>query len=236
MAKIDKSLYTKEELKAMKTLKRERQAAKHFNSTLPKIRKVNNPVVLDAEFPHLGGNNELLNRHTFCPESWSYVIDKYKIKSVLDVGSGYGHAPKWFSDKGLTAFAIDGLQKNVDNAIYPTTKVDLIEDSYTAEVDMVNCIEVVEHVSEEFLDNLLETLCCGKYIFMTHGVPGQRGHHHVNCQWQEYWIEHIEARGFTWNEEDSKTIKKLCTGSKFNAENGMHINESGLFFVKNGIV
>ncbi len=225
MAKIDKSLYTKEELKALKALKRERQAAKHLNSTLPKIRTVSNPVVLDEEFPHLGGNNELLNRHTFCPESWSYIIDKYKIKSVLDVGSGYGHAPKWFSDKGLTAIAIDGLQKNVDNAIYPTTKVDLIEGSYTAEVEMVNCIEVVEHVSEEFLDNLLETLCCGKYIFMTHGVPGQRGHHHVNCQPREYWVEHMSRFGFEFDEEMTDQLKQL-------AGEGTHYGNTGLFFCK----
>ena len=67
---------------------------------------------------------------------------------------------------------------------------------------------------------------------MTHGIPGQRGHHHVNCQWQEYWIEHIEARGFNYAEEDSKEIRKLCTGTKQNNENGKHINESGLFFIR----
>jgi len=189
-------------------------------------------VVLDDAHPHLGGNNVELNRHTFCPESWNYVIEKYKIKSVMDVGSGYGHAPKWFSEQGLESIAIEGLQKNVDNAIFPTVKVDLTEQSYIAPVDMVNCVEVVEHVEEKFISNLLDTLCCGRYIFMTHGTPGQRGHHHVNCQWQDYWIEHMDSRGFEWSEEDSLTIRKLSTGTKFNNENGKHINESGLFFIK----
>ena len=192
-------------------------------------------VVLDNQYPHLGGNNVELNRHTFCPESWNYVIEKYKIKSVMDVGSGYGHASKWFSEQGMESIAIEGLQKNVDNAIFPTVKVDLTEQSYIASVDMVNCIEVVEHVEEKFISNLLDTLCCGKYIFMTHGTPGQRGHHHVNCQWQDYWIEHIENRGFEYSEEDSLNIRKLSTGTKFNNENGKHINESGLFFIKRNI-
>ena len=189
-------------------------------------------VVLDDKHPHLGGNNLEVNRHTFCPESWNYIIEKYKIKSVLDVGSGYGHAPKWFSEQGLNAVAIEGLQQNVDNAVYPTTKIDLTEKSFTTDVDMVNCIEVVEHIEEKFISNLLDTLCCGKYIFMTHGTPGQRGHHHVNCQWQDYWIDHLDNGGFDWNKEDSMTIRKLSTGTKFNNENGKHINESGLFFIK----
>lgn len=189
-------------------------------------------VVLDDKQPHLGGNNVLLNRHTFAPEAWTYVIEKYKIKSVLDVGSGYGHHSKWFSEQGLKSIAIEGLQKNVDNAIYPTIKIDLTEKSYQVDIEMVNCIEVVEHIEEKYLNNLLDTLCCGKYIFMTHGLPGQRGHHHVNCQLPEYWIDHLEKRGFAYIEEDSKEIRRLCTGTKFNNENGKHINESGLFFIK----
>ncbi len=189
-------------------------------------------VIIDNRQPHLGGNNVSLNRHTFAPEAWTHIIQKYNIGSVLDVGSGYGHHSKWFAEQGLRSYAIEGLQQNVNNAVYPTRRVDLTEGSYTTEVDMVNCIEVVEHIEEKYLDNLLTTLTCGKYIFMTHGIPGQRGHHHVNCQWQEYWIEHIEARGFNYAEEDSKEIRKLCTGTKQNNENGKHINESGLFFIR----
>jgi|TARA_B100001094_G_scaffold75440_1_gene71853 SAM-dependent methyltransferase len=189
-------------------------------------------VIIDNTQPHLGGNNVSLNRHTFAPEAWTYIIQKYNIRSVLDVGSGYGHHSKWFAEQGLRSYAIEGLQQNVDNAVYPTRRVDLTEGSYTTQVDMVNCIEVVEHVEEKYIDNLLTTLTCGKYIFMTHGIPGQRGHHHVNCQWQEYWIEHMESRGFNYAEEDSKEIRKLCTGTKQNNENGKHINESGLFFIR----
>ena len=33
---------------------------------------------------------------------------------------------------------------------------------------------------------------------MTHAVPGQGGHHHVNCQPSEYWIERIEALGYSF--------------------------------------
>jgi hypothetical protein len=31
---------------------------------------------------------------------------------------------------------------------------------------------------------------------MTHAVPGQGGHHHVNCQPAEYWIEKMRKRNY----------------------------------------
>jgi len=181
--------------------------------------------VLDPNKPHLGGNYAENNHNTFCPESWDYIIKKYNIKSVMDVGSGYGHAAKWFADQGLESIAIDGLDINCQNAVHPTLEVDLTLKSHTADVDMVNCIEVVEHVDEKYLGNLLDTLCCGKYIFMTHGLPKQRGHHHVNNQLPEYWINHFAARGFEQVPEDSQKIRDL-------SGTGKHIRESGMFFVK----
>lgn len=183
--------------------------------------------VFDESKPHLGGNSSVHNPHTFCAGSWKYVINKYNIKSVLDVGSGYGFTPKWFSEQGLKAYAIEGLQKNVDNAVYPTECVDLTERSYTVDVDMVNCVEVVEHIEEKYLDNLLTTLTCGKYLFMTHGLPRQRGHHHVNNQPTQYWIDHLAARGFYESEEDSGHIKKIAL-----EENVTHVIQTGMLFIK----
>jgi SAM-dependent methyltransferase len=182
-------------------------------------------VVLDENNPHLGGNSVECNPNTFSPDSWNYVIKKYGIKSVLDVGSGYGHAAKWFADRGLESFAIEGLQKNVDNAIHPTVKIDLTENSYKLKVDMVHCVEVVEHVDEKYVHNVLDTLCNGKFIFMTHGLPGQKGHHHVNNQPTLYWINHLSSKGYEYLEEDSMEIRKL-------SGTGKHIRESGLLFVK----
>ena len=181
--------------------------------------------VVDPNKPHLGGNFAVLNPATFCPESWSYVIRKYNIRSVLDVGSGQGHAPRWFADQGLTAYAVEGLKENVDHAIYPTDLFDLTEGAYVKDVDMVNCIEVVEHIEERYLDNLLTTICAGRYLFMTHAVPGQKGYHHVNCQPTSYWEEHLAARGFRPSPEDTAEIQRLAANSK-------HIRETGMLFIR----
>ena len=183
--------------------------------------------IVDPNQPHLGGNSVEINPHTFCPSAWSYVIKKYNIKSMLDVGSGRGHAPNWFKDQGVNAFAIEGLDNNVVNAIYPTELVDLTKSSYKADVDLVHCVEVVEHIDEKFLDNLLTTMCNGKYLFMTHGVPGQKGHHHVNNQPTQYWIDHLDDRGFYESVEDSIMIKELAKQDK-----ATHIIETGMLFIR----
>jgi SAM-dependent methyltransferase len=182
--------------------------------------------VRSNEQPHLGGNIYEGDELTFTPECWSYVLSQYKIKSVLDVGSGRGFAAKWFSDRNLDVTAIDGLEDNIKSAIYPTELVDLTKDSYSKSVDLVNCVEVVEHIYQEYLENLLDAICCGKYLLMTHAVPGQRGYHHVNCQPQEYWVNHVESRGYRFLEEQTNNIRKL----HLNVEYG--IGKTGLFFEK----
>jgi cyclopropane fatty-acyl-phospholipid synthase-like methyltransferase len=181
--------------------------------------------VVDTGKPHLGGNFACLNQATHCPPAWEYVIEKYHVKSVLDVGSGQGHAPRWFADQGLQTYAIEGLKENVDNAIFPTELVDLTERAYTRDVDMVNCVEVVEHIEERYLDNLLTTICSGRLLFMTHAVPGQKGYHHVNCQPTAYWKQHLAERGFYPSPADTAEIQKLAKDSK-------HIRETGMLFIR----
>jgi hypothetical protein len=182
---------------------------------------------LDPHKPHLGGNFIEVNPSTYCPAVWLYIIKKYSIQSVMDVGSGRGHAAKWFSDQGIKTIAVDGLQDNIVNAVYPTVLCDLTESSYNEAVDLVNCIEVVEHIEEKYINNLLDTICSGRYLFMTHGLPGQEGHHHVNCQPTEYWLKHLADRGFKELSDDSKELQRIASSTKAH-----HIKDTGMLFVK----
>jgi hypothetical protein len=183
--------------------------------------------VVDENKPHLGGNFAGGDPATWCPSAWDYIISNFAIKSVLDVGSGRGYAAKWFSEKGLDSQAIEGLEDNVVSAVHPTILHDLTKGSFITNVDFVNCIEVVEHIEEAYLDNLLTTLCQGRYLLMTHAVPGQKGWHHVNCQPTEYWVNHLKKRGFELLAEDSSVIQGLAA-----KDGGKHIARNGLLFVK----
>lgn len=190
-----------------------------------KKNKIKYTEALDPAFPHLGGNFLELNPSTYCPPVWSYVIQNYNINSVLDVGSGTGYAAKWFSDNNVKTTAIDGLPFNIQNAVYKTELVDITKTAFCINVDLVHSIELVEHIEEKYLQNLLDTLCCGKYLLMTHGLPGQEGHHHVNCQEKKYWINHMQNRGFKELTEESKKLQKLAKRAK-------HLKESLIFFKK----
>ena len=63
---------------------------------------------------------------------------------------------------------------------------------------------------------------------MTHAVPGQKGHHHVNCQPTPYWVNHLTARNYTLLNEDSEIIKSLSAN-----DNAFHITRTGMLFKRN---
>lgn len=183
--------------------------------------------VIDEKNPHLGGNTLSRDKNTWSPLAWTYVIEKYNIKHLTDLGSGEGYTSQWFTEQGITVTAVEGLEANVKNAVIPTVLHDLTVAPFLKETDLVICIEVVEHIEESFIDNLLTSMCQGKYLLMTHAVPGQPGYHHVNCQDSEYWITHLQNRNFLLLEEDSKEIQKLADRDK-----ARHISRNGMLFVR----
>lgn len=177
----------------------------------------------DAKTPHLGGNITVGDPFTYCPSIWDYVISRFAIDSVLDLGSGYGNASLYFFQKGLKVIAVDGFDQNILTSVYPTVKHDLADGPIMTKVDLVHCHEVVEHIEEKYLSNLLISLLSGKIILLTHAVPGQGGHHHVNEQPSEYWIDHLKSKGCSLLDEDTSRIRELAEidGAKYMAKTGM---------------
>ena len=173
--------------------------------------------------PHLGGNIKEGDPFTFAPSVWNYVTERLCLKSVLDLGSGMGHASEFFFGRGLRVLAVEGEPSNVANSLYPAIHFDLTRGPVRARVDPVHCQEVVEHIEERYLDNLLESMCAGRFILMTNALPGQGGHHHVNEQPTEYWIHHLAERGCQVMVEDTKRVRKLAAmdGAIYLAQTGL---------------
>ena len=88
---------------------------------------------------------------------------------------------------------------------------------------LVHCQEGVEHIEEVYLDHLINSMLSGKVILMSHALPGQQGHHHVNLKPQEYWVAQMRQRGATWLEEDTRRIRVLAKddGASFMAQTGL---------------
>ena len=181
----------------------------------------------DEKQPHLGGNLTCGDPNSYAPSAWDYVINRFAIKSVLDIGAGLGHSSAYFFNKGCSVIAVDGLESNCVNAVYPVIKQDMTVAPVVTKVDLVYLVEFVEHVEPLFLQNILRSMMCGKYALMTHAQPGQGGHHHVNLQPADYWIHHITQMGFLLLETDTERIRKLAA-----QDNAEWLASTGLMFGK----
>jgi hypothetical protein len=189
----------------------------------------NEGFVVDKNKPHLGGNYPYCDKSSFAPKAWKYLIDKFEIKTAIDLGGGYGFCAQWMQEQGVSCVNVDGLEENVANSVVPNAILhDLTLGKLEHEnVDLVVCIEVVEHIASEYVDNLMSTMALGKYVLITHARPNQHGYHHVNCQTSEYWIEQFRRYGYELLEEDSKTVRSLCVDGY-----GWHIRRNGMVFRK----
>lgn len=182
-------------------------------------------VTTNAATPHLGGSIQAGDPFTWCPLIWDYLIARFGIASAMDVGSGCGNAALYFHRKGLPTIAIEGLEASVRTSLYPAIQHDLTTGPFKTQVDLVHCQEVVEHIEEIYLENLLQTLLTGRIIAMTHALPGADGYHHVNLKEESYWVAHMQQRGAVLLVEDTRRIRELAR-----REGAHYMSQSGLIF------
>lgn len=63
--------------------------------------------------------------------------------------------------------------------------------------DLCICLEVLEHVPEEYADKCVALLCSlSDTVLFSAAIPGQGGTGHVNEQWQSWWAEKFAKNGF----------------------------------------
>lgn len=183
--------------------------------------------VIDQERPHLGGYLKNGDPATFYPELWIWLKSAFSLASVLDIGCGEGHALKFFRDMGCQVLGYDGI---------PQPDLDILEWDFTEGAppkiglfDMVWCCEFVEHVEEEDAPNFLETFKWARWVVMTHGMPGQPGHHHVNNQTASYWKGALAVVGFRY---DQYLTGQARMRAALNQHPSNHFVRSGLVFQK----
>jgi len=180
-------------------------------------------LAYDKETPHLGGSIKIGDSFTYCPRVWDYMIDRFAIESVLDLGSGCGRASHYFFRKGLKVVAVEGFTPSVLTSNYPAIHHDLTQGTVSTSVDWVHCQEVVEHIEEQYVENVVDSLLTGKVILLTHALPGQAGYHHVNLQPPEYWIQKLEAKG--GRQDDTDRVRRIAA-----ADGAIFMQNTGLAF------
>lgn len=183
--------------------------------------------VVDGDAPDLGGNLLHGDTQAITPGLWTFLLNRFAPRVMLDIGAGEGHALSFFHRHGVIAHGFDGLAQNAATAKHPIALHDLKSGPYAYPCDLVHCVEVVEHIAEEFLDNLLKTFSNAPVVVMTHALPGQRGHHHVNLQPEDYWVEKMRGIGYGLSRDNDK-FRAIAKGENPDA----YFAQSGLVFLR----
>ena len=163
---------------------------------------------MSEDLSHLGGTAIEGDPMTFVPDVWEYLIKKFDLHSMIDIGCGVGKNARWFLEHGLSIYGVEGFPDYIRHTVLPLGRVfahDYTKGPLTlAEiVDLGWSSEFVEHVEEQYVPNFMATFKCCRYVCMTHATPGQGGYHHVNEQPGDYWITRMQDAGFRHLEEDS---------------------------------
>lgn len=167
--------------------------------------------------PHLGGAYDVGDANTFMPDVWGYLLTKYNLKSVLDIGCGYGHAIEWFSRFLVHCVGIDGDPNCVAGAKLPGhvfqhdfTLGDPPESIIKPRdyFDLAWSAEFLEHVEERYMEHYMSAFRRCRYVCVTHAEPGQAGHHHVNLQPDDYWVQVFAESGFIIKPEETRILRR----------------------------
>eukprot|EP01083_Nonionella_stella_P003263 9295_1 len=166
---------------------------------------------------HLGG---FLHNDTksYERELWEYIIPRYNITSVLDIGCGMGVSTLFFASK---------IRKYIEwnNVLCIEGSHDAIQHSWVKNItiqhdyslgpfwpskvyDLAWSIEFLEHVNASFMDNYMATFKKAKLLLVSASPTG--GWSHLNIQKKEYWIEKFESYGFIYDHALTKTCREKC--------------------------
>lgn len=187
---------------------------------------------------HLGGYVEGGDPNTWYPGMWEWLTQtQYAIGTILDVGCGDGSTLAYWRTLGVEGVGVDGipqaderiLQHDFTTGPWPTPGSWFASEDFPG-FDVVWSCEFVEHVEEQYVENFLSAFRLGRLVLMTHALPGQGGHHHVNCQDAEYWIRKLGSIGYALDSALTADLRILATQEDIPRE-ANYFARTGLAFV-----
>lgn len=152
---------------------------------------------------HLGGHQG----KTWLDEpTLEYLKERYHIQTMLDVGCGPGGMLDVAAALDIDALGIDGDpgQERADILIHDYTTGPF----QMTPRDLIWSVEFVEHVGARHIPNFLTTFRAGRVLYLTHALPGQGGHHHVNEQPSSYWRTLLADDGWRLDREATAHVRQ----------------------------
>lgn len=167
-----------------------------------------------------------------------YLKNKFEIKSLIDIGCGDGVASQKYAEEfDIECYGVDGdwtrLPKTPEFILHDFSQGKLEFEPKDFSFDCAYSIEFLEHVEEKYQDNYMDLFSRGNLCVVTAALPGQGGHHHVNCRPQEYWHKVFEKYGYMYLSVETEEARKISNNktSQGNPQNQWFKN-TGMIFKK----
>lgn len=180
---------------------------------------------------HLGGHN---NKTHLDHGALFWLKEKFNANSYLDIGCGPGGMVELANNMGLEGYGIDGDYTLIR---YDSTKF-VIHDFTTGPAPITNTYDIgwscefVEHVYEEYIPNYIQAFQKCKVLAMTYAPPGWPGHHHVNLQEEQYWINKLTKYNLIYDKELTQELRKHSTMNQHKKKKAF-VKNRGLIFINN---
>ncbi|MEY4705461.1 MAG: hypothetical protein RL042_1666 [Nitrospirota bacterium] len=130
----------------------------------------------------------------------AYINISIGPKKVLDAGCAKGFLVEALRDRGIEAFGVDLSEYAISEVrpdIRPYCRVGSLTEPFCAWYDLIVCIEVLEHMSEEEGRLAIANICKSTNDVLFSSSPDDFTEPtHVNVRPRSYWVERFFEEGF----------------------------------------
>ena len=140
------------------------------------------------------------------------IKEKLNPKNALDIGCAFGYLVSSLRNFGIEAFGVDSSEYAISKVegitkcfVEVSNLPDLIlPNSFPRNFDLITCIEVLEHLSEEEAVRSVKRMyeLTNKRILFSSSPYDSDGDGHSNTQSQSYWVSLFQKHGFSLSEID----------------------------------
>ena len=131
-----------------------------------------------------------------------HLVELTSPRSIVDVGCGLGTWLAAALEMGIQdVLGLDGPYVDRQLLRIPQDRFLAVDLTRPVTVhrtfDVALCLEVGEHLPESSAGDLVESLTrLAPVVLYSAAVPKQSGEHHVNEQWQNWWVELFQTRDY----------------------------------------
>lgn len=146
---------------------------------------------------------------------WAHCRDGIRngLTYANDIGCGPGLLVDELNRRGWHIRGIDGSRNAIDAAVPGAATLiecrDLLDRPNIERLPIAICTEVAEHLPPENAPDLVRFVTdkAFRYVIFTAADVGQGGHHHLNEQPREYWLDLFAQQGWIEDVESTRELQ-----------------------------